>query len=236
MKHFIKQLIRYFTPKIDPLNKKYGSRSTNEWHYDFRSVKKGTLDEIVDSIKSIEKILPEIELKEKDIIKLLLNSNSVPTLCLCCYAVTKVELISTEVETKLINLLSYPDESVRRFSAMSLTKIGSIKALSAVVEGNNHGHAIRTEAAYKIAKIGSQAVTAIPSLFKLLEYKKINWRTHFAAADALASIGNEAIEPLLKNLDSEDKNLRYYSAIALSSMKPKPITNPQINMILKKLP
>jgi len=217
---------------------KYARRNIGEWYgtfrYHFNTSYGPDLSEVKLAIAQSEKLKNNPSLTRIEIEKLLLTTKSISTLCLCIYSTAFYETHSSEVTNKLIDLLKDEDELVRRFSAEGLLQIGSVEALSAVVGGNNHGCAVRTKAAWTLEKLGENAIDATHSLLTLIKDQDINWRSHFAAAHALASLGPEVKEILLTNLQSEDQNLRYYSAYALSILKPKPVFNNQIAEILEK--
>lgn len=233
MKNILKSIFDFFKtpPEIE-----YAGKSLYDIQIDIRSRKKYSLEELLDSLKEIEKTPSEGKLPKEKILNIFFESENVPSLCFTSYIVTKLEKIDKEkVVERLIQLLNHEDETLRRIAGRALLKIGDIKGLNAVIGGNYHGHAIRTEASWVIAKMeGEEIKEALPSLLKLLEYKDINYRSHMAAASALANIGEPAKEILLENLNSEDKNVRFYSALALSELKPKPISNSKIKYILEK--
>ena len=103
--------------------------------------------------------------------------------------------------------------------------------LVAVVSGNNHGSGVRTDASFEIMEFGEEGKVAIVGLLKLIEYKNIHYSSHVAAGRALAAIGQPAQEILLMNLDSDDINIKYYSAFALKEMNL--ISNKKIDYILE---
>ena len=110
---------------------------------------------------------------------------------------------SREAEAALIAALQDESDLVRRTAAESLLVLGSVRGLAAVVAGSRHGHGVRTKAALKLAKMNSgEAVEAVPALMVLLQYPRINWRTHFIATDALAAIGDAAIPSLVERVAS----------------------------------
>jgi HEAT repeat protein len=122
----------------------------------------------------------------------------------------------------LIAALEDYSETVRRISALALLDVATIRGLSAVVAGSRHGHAVRTEAAHRLGKRGAEAAAAIPGLLALLHYGDINWRSHMAAAYALAAIGAPALPYLFHALTCGDGYPSLYAAIALDSIGPPP--------------
>jgi len=122
-------------------------------------------------------------------------------------------------DVALIAVLQDESETVRRAAAESLVQIGSVKGLAAVVAGSRHGHAIRTKAALRLAAMNKgHAVDAIPALMILLQYPDINWRTHYAAIDALCVIGDRAIPALRTAYRHGSTQLRNYAAQALTTL------------------
>ena len=235
--HFLERLKGYLWFWKDPLSKPgYKTRSIADWYSDYDSIKQGTLEELLEGIRIAERLPPNQELTTADLTELLVHSTAAPTWCLCIYALSKIGAKGTVIEERLLVLLKEEEELVRRFAALALTDIGTVSALSAVVEKQGHGHAIRTTAAHQLAELGPAAEAAIPALLALIAYKKINWRSHYAASRALAKIGAAAVPILLKEVEQEDKQRRYYAAVALSSMEPTPIMNPMLEAILKDMP
>ena len=231
MKNILKAIQNYFQ---NPLAIQYAGKSIIDIQLDFRNKESITLEDLLQSLKEIERLPSDTELTSDDIHSILLNSEHLPSLCFSCYIITKYKDVEEQkVVERLIQLLSHENESLRRISARALLNIGNIEGLNAVVQGNKHGHAIRTQASWAIAKLGKSTPATIPALLTLIKDKNINWRSHWAAAMALASIGEPAKEILLENLDSENKDMRYYSAVALSEMKPIPIMNQKIQFILE---
>jgi HEAT repeat protein len=231
MKNILKSIFNFFKT---PPEIKYAGKSIYDIQIDIRSQKKYSLEELLDSLKEIENIPSEEKLSQENILNIFFESENMPSLCFSSYIVTKLENIDKEkVVEKFIQFLNHENETLRRIAGRALLKVEDIKGLNAVIGGHNHGHAVRTEASWVIAKMddGTKAKEAIPGLIKLIEYKKINYRSHWAAVSALANIGEPAKEILLKNLDSKDKSLRYYSAMALSELKPEPIMNSKIKYI-----
>jgi HEAT repeat protein len=114
-------------------------------------------------------------------------------------------------------------ELVRRTAAVSFVEIGSVRGLAAVVAGSGHGCAVRTHAAFKLAKMKTgEAAEAVPALMILLQYPYINWRTHWAAVDALCAIGDAAVPSLVNALHHGSAQMRYYAAIALQQIGKTP--------------
>ena len=102
--------------------------------------------------------------------------------------------------------------------------------MAAVVGGSRHGHAVRTHAAFKLAKMRpGEAAEALPALMVLLQYPYINWRTHFAAVDALRIIGDAAIPSLVNGLRRGSPQVRKYAAIALKEIGKTPELLPLID-------
>ncbi len=118
-------------------------------------------------------------------------------------------------ESGLIAALEDQSETVRRIAALALVDIDTIRGLAAVVAGNNHGHAVRTQAANRLQKRGFEAAEAIPGLLALLRFRQINWRSHLAAVDALAAIGEPAIPFLVHALTNGEPQLRRYAGAVL---------------------
>jgi len=94
------------------------------------------------------------------------------------------------------------------------------------------------EALEKIAKIGPEAVDAIPEVAARLiafakykqEYKRANPMTHvswihvdFRAGDALTAIGEASIPTLIELLGNEYRDVRYTAQRALTELAPKSV-------------
>lgn len=210
---------------------KYGGMTIDEWHYHYRRDRKLDEKQLLLGIK--EALGYESEISIEDVPQLYFKTQSLPVLCLCACIFTLEETVSDNIIKKLIESLKHREETVRRFSAIALTEINKVSTLSAVVAGNSHGHAIRTEAAWRLKKFGPQAREAISSLISLIEYPKINWRSHYAASEALSNIGEDAKDELLKRLDSSSKSVRYYCALALEQMNNTKLHQKKIENILK---
>lgn len=212
--------------------RKYNGKTIDEWCYHLGSSRTENYHDLIPAIRDAGNIQREIGLD--DIAQLHLFSSDYPLLTLSIFGTLLLDKIPRENINKLITDLSHTDETIRRSSAIVLERIGTVETLSAVVQGKYHGSGIRTIAALHLKKYGEKAQPAIPALLLLLKDRDINWRSHFAAADALASIGNPAKDTLIKNLNSEDYNIQYYSAYALSILKPTPFVNSKIKNILSE--
>ncbi|MEM6803653.1 MAG: HEAT repeat domain-containing protein [Bacteroidota bacterium] len=211
---------------------KCGAYTIDEWHVHFRRKRKLDRDQLLEGIQ--EALALENAPALADIPKLYVQSQLPFVLCLCaCVFSLEKETLSTPIIDKLISSLLHSDESVRRFSAIALTEINEVRTLAAVVAGHSHGHGIRTEAAWKLKEFGPEAQEAIPSLISLLEYQNINWRSHYAASEALSSIGEAAKGRLWKQLDSPLKFVRYYCASALDQMGLSELERKKIETILE---
>lgn len=138
----------------------------------------------------------------------------------CVAAIQLSTESSPDAETALIAALQDESELVRRTAATSLLLLGTVRSLAAVVGGSRHGHAVRTHAAFKLAKMKpGEAVEALPALMVLLQYPDINWRTHVAAVDALRAIGEAAVPTLVNGLHRGSPQVRKYAAIALNEIR-----------------
>lgn len=153
-----------------------------------------------------------------------------------CVAAVQLSIDSSpDAEAALIAALQDESELVRRTAAESLLALGSVRGLAAVVGGSRHGHAVRTHAAFKLAKMKPGETTeALPALMVLLQYPDINWRTHFAAVSALQTIGDAAIPALMHGLRRGSPLLRQYAAIALKEMGKTPELLPLIEEEIRK--
>ena len=153
-----------------------------------------------------------------------------------CVAAVHLSLdASLKAETALIAALQDESELVRRTAGESLLTLGSVRGLAAVVGGSRHGHAVRTRAAFKLAKMKpGEAAEALPALMVLLQYHDINWRTHFAAVSALRTIGDAAIPSLVNGLQRGSPQVRQYAAIALKEMGKTPELLPVIGEVIRK--
>jgi HEAT repeat protein len=140
-----------------------------------------------------------------------------------CLAAIKLGLDkSAEGEPALLTALHDDSETVRRSAALALVALGTVRGLAAVVAGSRHGHAVRTQAAHRLREQGEAAAEAVPGLLCLLRDPHINWRSHAAAAGALAVIGEAAIVPLVQLLEHGEPRLRYYAAMALKEANRTP--------------
>jgi HEAT repeat protein len=142
---------------------------------------------------------------------------------------------SPDAEAALIAALQDESELVRRTAGESLLALGSVRGLAAVVAGPRHGHAVRTQAAFKLGKMKpGEATEALPALMVLLQYPYINWRTHFAAVSALQTIGDAAIPALVNGLHRGSPQVRKYAAIALKEIGKTPELLPLIDEEIRK--
>jgi HEAT repeat protein len=140
-----------------------------------------------------------------------------------CLAAIKIGLDrNAACESGLLAALYDQSEIVRRTVALALLALDTVRGLTAVVAGSRHGHAVRTEAAHRLGKHGSLATEAIPGLLMLLRDREINWRSHAAAAAALAAIGEPAIPWLLHAFHFGDSHVRRYAALSLKDMDKTP--------------
>lgn len=226
------QSIQNFYQKFYP--PKYAGMDLNEWHYNFRTVKNIDLPKIFQAIQDVEQITIQDSNQLFDLITIHQRSKKVISICLCCYAFSKFKNPPPSAISKMIADLSHPNEKVRRFSAIALTEISTLDTLIPVVNSNTHSKGVRTLATSKLMEFGAQAEMAIPALFNLIEDSQINYRSHFMAAEVLANIGEAAKESLIANLNHKNENLKYYSAHALSILKPQPYLNSTIKKILEE--
>jgi len=142
---------------------------------------------------------------------------------------------SREAEAALIAALQDESDLVRRTAAESLLALGSVRGLAAVVAGSRHGHGVRTQAALKLREMKpGEAAEAVPALMVLLQYPRINWRTHFIATDALAAIGEAAIPSLVNALRRGSPHVRRYGAFTLDEMGKTPGVRPLIDEEIRK--
>lgn len=140
-----------------------------------------------------------------------------------CLAAIKVGLDKfADAEQALLAALHDESETVRRCAALSLVALDTVSGLSAVVAGSRHGHAVRTHAAHRLRGHGEAASVAIPGLLCLLRDQDINWRSHMAAALALAAIGESAVPALVQVFEHGEPRLREYAAIALKELNRPP--------------
>lgn len=121
-----------------------------------------------------------------------------------------------DCEDALIAALLDESDTVRRTAARALLDLDTVRGLAAVVAGNRHGHGVRTLAAFRLKELGANATPAIPALFRLINYDDINWRSHGAAASALAAIGPNALPYLIHALRYGSRAGRSWAAIALN--------------------
>jgi HEAT repeat protein len=127
-----------------------------------------------------------------------------------------------EGEPALLAALHDESEIVRRSAALALVALDTVRGLSAVVAGSRHGHAVRTQAAHGLREHGEEATEAIPGLLCLLRDPNINWRSHAAAAGALAAIGESAIPGLVQVFEHGEPRLRCFVAMALKELNKTP--------------
>lgn len=140
-----------------------------------------------------------------------------------CLAAIKLGLDKlADGEPALLAALHDESEIVRRSAALALVALDKVPGLSAVVAGSRHGHAVRTQAAHGLREHGELATEAIPALLSLLRDPNINWRSHAAAAGALASIGESAIPALVQVFEHGEPRLRYFVAVALKELNKTP--------------
>lgn len=140
-----------------------------------------------------------------------------------CVAAVKLGLDKlANGEPALLAALHDESEIVRRSAALALVALDTVPGLAAVVAGSRHGHAVRTQAAHRLREHAEVATEAIPGLLCLLSDPNINWRSHAAAAGALAAIGETAIPVLVQVLEHGEPRLRYFAAMALKELNSTP--------------
>ncbi len=122
------------------------------------------------------------------------------------------ELGELGFETAVDGLLeALDDREVARDVPKALAKIGGDKAYKGILKSlENEQQDVRSNAVWALGYLGD--TRAIPLLIKLL-----GRREHKSdATRALGEMGPEAIEPLIEQLDSEDKNVREAASGALT--------------------
>src|SRR5437763_1603910 len=190
-------------------------RRRNDFPGDLASAVNATLREALAS----ENGLPDLE-KPPWLSALLATDSREGVRCL---AAIKIGLArQTASESALLAALHDESETVRRTAALALVALDTVRGLAAVVAGSRHGHAVRTEAAHRLRGHGEEAIDAIPGLLCLLRDPNINWRSHAAAAGALAAIGEPAIPALVHVFEHGEPRLRYFAAMALKEMNKTP--------------
>jgi HEAT repeat protein len=151
-----------------------------------------------------------------------------------CLAAIKLGLGKlAEGEPALLAALHDESETVRRSAALALLALDTVRGLAAVVAGSRHGHAVRTQAAHRLRGHGEGAIEAVPGLLYLLRDPNINWRSHAAAAAALAAIGEPAIPALVQVFEYGEPRLRYFAAMALKELDKTPGLLAAIEGVLK---
>jgi hypothetical protein len=81
---------------------------------------------------------------------------------------------------------------------------------------------VRMAATRRLQEHGSEASEAIPALLAVLRDQGIGWRTHLAATEALAAIGETAIPWLRHIFERGEPHLRNYAAVALKEINKTP--------------
>jgi HEAT repeat protein len=140
-----------------------------------------------------------------------------------CLAAIKLGLDKIAAgEPALLAALQDESENVRRSAALALVALSTVCGLSAVVAGSRHGHGVRTRAAQALQEHGEDAFEAIPGLLCLLRDSNINWRSHAAAARALAAIGESAVPTLVQVFEPGEPRVRPFVAMALKELNKTP--------------
>ncbi|PHS14835.1 MAG: hypothetical protein COA78_05485 [Blastopirellula sp.] len=158
--------------------------------------------------QQLSELVPEVDLS------VLISTNENEDIRILAIVLAAVDS-RADCHNALIAVLNDQLESVRRSAAIALLKMDTISGLAAVVAGHRHGHGIRTQAAYRLAEHGPAAVDAIPSLFALINYSDINWRSHTAASIALSAIGANASPYLTHALIHGSAQSKHESAFAM---------------------
>ncbi|HYT91696.1 MAG TPA: HEAT repeat domain-containing protein [Gemmataceae bacterium] len=163
----------------------------------------------------------DLDLEDPDCLGVLLATDAREGIR--CLAAIKLGLAKDErYETSLLAALQDESETVRRTAAVALLDLNTVRGLAAVVGSSQHGHRVRMDAAHRLRQYGPAAAEAIPALAALLRDQESNWRSHCAAAGALAAVGEAAIPWLLQLLAVGKAGPRYYAAMALKEMNKTP--------------
>ena len=133
----------------------------------------------------------------------------------------------------LIKALEDKDQYVREIAADALVKIGNgaVEPLIKTLENKDKGGYVCYSAADALGKIGDKR--AIEPLIKLLRIEKweFNDPSRFHCVDHLVAIGKSAVEPLIKALEDEDEDVRYYAADALGKIGDKRAVEPLLGIL-----
>lgn len=226
-------MFRWLTSRFTP--DRLGSHTAAEWYCFYRNPQyfKGDLASAVtialrEAIAHREE-LPNIAV-ESWLTTLLTTDHRESVRCL---AAVKVGLDTlADDEPALLAALHDESEIVRRSAALALVALGTVRGLSAVVAGSRHGHAVRTRAAHRLREYREEASEAIPGLLCLLRDPNINWRSHDAAAGALAAIGESAVPTLVQVFEHSEPRLRYFAAMALQQLNRTPALTAAIEQVL----
>jgi HEAT repeat protein len=209
-------MLRWFTRKKDAL--RCGGRTAFEW-YSLHRARQYRHDDWDRSLaQAIYEITQGLGPEEaRDCMTHVLSADSSDA-ARCVAAIQLSIDPPQDAEEALIAALQDESEEVRRTAAASLVRIGSVRGFAAVAAGSRHGCAVRTEAARQLGRLKEGARDAVPALMTLLQYPRINWRTHYIAADALAAIGNAAVPSLLRGVSHGTPMVQYYAATALQEI------------------
>lgn len=202
--------------------------------YDYRHRNEISTKNLIDALKKSENKDANEKLGKDKIVRILITAENIVSIGLSIYLVSRLEIKDEKINNRLLILLNHEDELVRRISARLLTEIGTVQTLNAVVAGNKHGHAIRTQAAAELREMGEKASAAIPGLIALLRYKEIGWKSHFVAQCALSEMGEDAKIILLDLIDDQDKTMREHAATTLEMMNPSEEIQKKISNILSQ--
>lgn len=138
-------------------------------------------------------------------------------------ALGRIQPTDPAVLASIETVVASPDEGARRAAVFALGQIGNPSSvpvldqrLDAAVEPSVK---VRRRAAAALGRIGNPV--AIPSLIKA--FGDEDWRVNYAAQEALASLGQAAVAPLMTVLQGADVLQARYARKALVAMQPPPV-------------
>jgi HEAT repeat protein/S1-C subfamily serine protease/DNA-directed RNA polymerase subunit RPC12/RpoP len=140
-------------------------------------------------------------------------------------AVIRLGADAEEAAGAVGDLLNDPDKGVSLSAARALKKLGPAakKALPAMREAlKEEDRDLRLEVLAALGAMGPEAKPAIKEMLKVFEGDRrfSERKVHERCAQALASIGKDAVKPLMLALKNENNMIRVGAAMALGEMGP----------------
>jgi HEAT repeat protein len=120
-----------------------------------------------------------------------------------------------EVHELIEDLREASDRTVRREAQQALVRMGSAAVYPLIGALNDKDWRVREEATRALGEIGDER--AVPHIIKMFKDDKI--RIQLWATDALITMGDTAVEPLIEALQDSDRRIRMGSIVALGEIR-----------------